>query len=324
MNQLLLRHLSSEGHINYADINNKTVEQRNIDSGFANQYPDELESDLCAQIESQFEIILKDKILNQRYKISLTRDDILIIKKFLLISRIRTSHLGDKTQLLPVNHFYSYINKILESDSLEEINIICNNDIENFPLWIAAKSIFSSYICFFSSVKTDEDFIMNDIGYACNYYNTINKWQFMITQYEINQDLRLLSIAELARNNDEYTIFPISKDLAIVCMNLFYKFFDRQSELYGILKLYGYRIDELIGFGDVTTIAAPNIRRKRKFENIYEYDIKHLKKDEVIFQNALILNEADKYIMFDSSSSIRDSILKYLEDGSRCDYSFLI
>ena len=76
--QFLLRNFCIDDRIQYCDLTENTVEQRSTRSVFSEKgyYPDELEKELCYKIEAQFASILKNKIINERYSISLNSYDI--------------------------------------------------------------------------------------------------------------------------------------------------------------------------------------------------------------------------------------------------------
>ena len=63
-----------------------------IDKAFSEQgfYSDEVEKKLNERIESQFSNLLLNRILNAENKIELKRKELQLIKKFLLISVIRS------------------------------------------------------------------------------------------------------------------------------------------------------------------------------------------------------------------------------------------
>ena len=92
--QLILRHFSDADRIQYCDLTNRKVETRNIRSTFAEKgyYPDEIEKEMCYKAESQFANLLNNKLLNERRRIILTRDELFILKKsFDLLRRLNSS-----------------------------------------------------------------------------------------------------------------------------------------------------------------------------------------------------------------------------------------
>lgn len=82
--QMILRHFCENEKIKYYDIENRTIETRTTKSVFSKKgyYPDQLEKDLGQKIEVQFANVLNKKLLCNTYKIVLTQEDMLILKKF--------------------------------------------------------------------------------------------------------------------------------------------------------------------------------------------------------------------------------------------------
>ena len=130
--QMILRHLCSDNKITYCDIENSKTEQRNTKSVFSEKgyYPNELEKDFCQKIEVQFANLLNKKILCNKKRFILTADEMLILKKFLIITvlRIKTAE-EDKVKIPGMTEeelnslegdFYVNINKILDCKTKEE------------------------------------------------------------------------------------------------------------------------------------------------------------------------------------------------------------
>ena len=89
--QLILRHFCEDEKIQYYDLNSGNIESRSTKSVFSEKgyYPENIEKDLCHKIEVQFANILNNKILKENYNIALTSEDLLTIKKYLIITTLR-------------------------------------------------------------------------------------------------------------------------------------------------------------------------------------------------------------------------------------------
>ena len=89
--QFILRHFCTDNLITYCDLQKQKIELRNTKSVFTEKgyYSDVLERSLCEKIEVQFATILNNKIIPSSNRLILSDDDMLILKKFLLISGLR-------------------------------------------------------------------------------------------------------------------------------------------------------------------------------------------------------------------------------------------
>ncbi|MBD5104371.1 MAG: DUF4238 domain-containing protein [Ruminococcaceae bacterium] len=187
--RLILRNFSENERINYCDFNNKKIELRNIKSVFSEKgyYPDEIEKDLCDKIEVKFANLLHNKILKERYKVVLNKDELFILKKYLIITSIRYNiSKSMKNYEVPENYvnsysenFYSNINKVLASETLEQMysyidpltasEETTDDNGENYgeiKLFAAIKNIIQSYVAIVSTNRCKEDFIIPDVGFA--------------------------------------------------------------------------------------------------------------------------------------------------------------
>lgn len=339
--KLILKHFSTENKINYVDIYNKNIELRNIKTTFANSdfYEDELEKKLCKNIEAKFGDVLNNKILNVKNNIKLTRDEVLIIKKFLLSTIYRrkiSEEKAQKRQKFYANDFLNQLNNLLANeineDAFEVLELLAEPDnleniynklVKKYPLANSSFiSIYNSYLCIWDISNTGQEFVTTDLNYTLNLHS-YNKLGLNKTLYLMENCKNLqvhMQIAPSATNNEDYIIFPVSKTRAIVAVNTFYKLFARNSEVYGCMNLNDLTINKCFGFGDATLIEAPKIRN-----GIYNYNIQKLDKEGAIFNNMLLLNEADKFIGFNDFEKIKNSIEKFQSiEGVKHDYSFLL
>ncbi len=287
--QLILRHFSENEIIQYCDINGMTVEYRNIKTVFSEKgyYPDQIEGDLGHKIEVQFANILNKKILPENYKVTLTREELTIVKKYLIITTIRyniTEQIRRESQgteefkqsfLEEYNkNFYENINKILQCEEERELFEILN------PI-----NLGKNPIKLFSDVK-----------------NILHSYIVIVSTNRV-------------------------KDKAIISLSVFYKFFNRNSDIYGLLPTSGLVVSELLGFGNSDIVEPPKIKQKYGSSKIYEYGIKQLSKQDIYFLNGLMINMTDKCFGFYDFERVRKSVQYYNEqkfEGKTHDLSFLL
>lgn len=340
--QLILRHFSSDDKIQYCDLNNRKVETRNIKNAFSKKgyYPDEIEKEMCYKTESQFANLLNNKLLNEKYRITLTRDELFILKKYLIITTIRfncteaLTKFGNTDEAIKgySKHFYDNINKVLACDNsdelarymainpFEESKKVINGRLEEFNrLFVDIKNIMHSYIVFVNTHRCGESFIVPDTGFA---YKATHLAMFTDTG-EFDKCMYTLSCAaqtgnpylfQIALKLTPYDMFicPVSKDFAIMSLSVFYKFFNRKSDIYGLLSTEGLTVEKLLGFGDSNMVEPPKVKHYYGKPTKYEYNIQQLSLNDVCFLNTIMINNAELFFGFQNWADIRKSIDYYL------------
>ena len=107
--QLILRHFCEDEKIQYYDLSSGNIESRSTKSVFSEKgyYPENIEKDLCHKIEVQFANILNNKILKENYNIALTSEELLTIKKYLIITtlRVKDNNMEHEEEVLSANSF---------------------------------------------------------------------------------------------------------------------------------------------------------------------------------------------------------------------------
>lgn len=209
---------------------NVKPEKAYCEKGF---YDDDTEDKLNLCLESQFSKLLNEKILKCKEKIEFSRQEVLLIKKFLLISIIRS--IGSELLMQKEKRFYdeliillkkqgSIINKededkirpFIEEDIPNEtsyeywmrtINVILDTDgspeeilkhsKKTYPAFRWATVINAGYLAFWDSEYSRDEFVITDIGMTSE--NEIG-WNG-ITTHNIKKTNFLLSLFQ--RENDQ-------------------------------------------------------------------------------------------------------------------------
>ncbi|QZA76654.1 DUF4238 domain-containing protein [Deefgea tanakiae] len=338
--RLILRHFADEEKIQYCDLEKSKVENRNIKSTFAEKgyYPEKIEKELCYKIESQFANLLNNKILKERYKVSLSREDLFILKKYLIVTALRFNvteameGVGADPNFVKSysENFYHNINKVLACANAEEIFTYIDIDADEalerasnserygeVKLFAHIKNILHSYIAIVSTNQCKEDLIIPDTGfsYKATHLNFGQGGAFDKCMYTLNYALKsgnpfLLQMSQMLTPYD-YMLFPVAKKMAIVSFSVFYKFFDNKSGFSGLLPLNGMTVSELIGFGSSDIVEPPKVNLQNGKPVGYEYGIKQLSKKDVISLNTSMLNTAENYFGYCDLESIRSSVESY-------------
>lgn len=326
--QFILRNFCNDNKIQYYDINNKTLESRSTRSVFSEKgyYPDELEKDLCHKIEYQFSIVLNNKILSARNNVTLNADDLWILKKYLIITalRIRDDNMEhnvwykvlkrdgfitnpDENKELLCGNFYENINKILDCPDRESALEIAISEGGNLNSFTIIKDIIYSYNVFVKTTKAKEHFIMPDRGWA-NYCG-------ILSMKKINalHDMPIFAFDSVAQmylqmaSPQDYAIFPLSMNFAIIVMSPIFKLFQKGSRYNIKYPPESPTLSKCLGFGNTNIFAPPGNQIIGKMK-LYKYEIHQLKKSDVIFLNSLMIKNADSYIGYADFDMVKESL----------------
>lgn len=237
-----------------------------------------------------------------------------LLKKFLLISvlRYRTDEKEDETILEQLSeseikfirgNFFENINKILNCKTKEEIFSFYNYEDANTNLSLIAyaKDILGSYLIFVKSTDCDREFLIPDKGNAWFMGRLAIEKTFMM--YEMVKTYResfFYQILSLLTPHD-YTIFPLSKDMAVLCMSPFFKLMADNS----VFTIPKNEIQDVLGFGNGYMLKPAKVSFTRDKKPIdYGFDVKPLCGKDVEFLNILLLKNAESHIAFGSKDKL--------------------
>lgn len=335
--QFLLKHFCEDGLIQYCDIENKKVESRNTRSIFSEKgyYPDELEHDLCNKIESQFSKMLNDKLAVSRYKVTINSDEMFILKKYMIVTALRynSRELEDdpfiaqmpsdeKTKL--IGDFYGRINDVLNCKNQYEMFqlIDINNKLKNLGLFLYVKNIMHSYTVIVKTNNCKQDFLITDRG--CTRYSgslSVEKALMLLDVAEKTNDPFMWQLASMVTIHD-YSVFPITKNMAIINMSVFYKLFTKASPYRAMFSNLSSTINSVLGFGDLSLIEDPKVKNMLNGYKEYTMEIKQLSSKDVFFLNSLLFSLCNKNFAFANKSRIVQS-LEYIQKEKNIDLSFV-
>lgn len=327
--QLILRHFCEDDKIQYYDISSGKVESRSTKSVFSEKgyYPNNIEKDLCHKIEVQFANILNNIILKENHNIALTPEDLFIIKKYLIITTLRVKDENmehnlwyktlEKDGLILENapsfkdifsgDFYENMNKILKCQDKEELVSIAYKS-ENMNLFNYVKDVVFSYNVFVRTNNSKEDFIITDRGWAA-YMGPIGVRKMNALQTTLMQSGRLQDAVLLQMvSPQDYGIFPLSRNMAIITMSPVYKQFLTGSGTRIIYPPHAPTLSACLGFGSEDTIEPPTNKFLKSGRMEYRYKIKQLAKRDVIFLNSLLLDYADQFFGYANADKVRASL----------------
>lgn len=326
--QLILRHFCKDDKIYYYDIKEKKSEIRSTKSVFSEKgyYPDKLEKDLCHKIEVQFANILNKKILCENYKISLSAEDMLILKKYLIITtlRVRDENMQHNAwyQVLKRDGFIpedNAYNDFFSGDFFENIHRILQcNDLdtlldtalkgENMNLLTFVKDVVYSYNVFVKTNNCKQDFIITDRGWA-GYRGpmSVKKLNAMLNMLEVRYDPYIDMLLHMSSPQD-YAIFPISSNMAILIISPVFKICLPDAPYNIIYPDNAPTLSKCLGFGSADTIAPPGNKFLKDGTKEYKYNIQQLSKQDVAFLNGLLLKSTDNYFGYADVDKIQYSM----------------
>lgn len=202
--RLVLRRYGDK--INYYNLkSNKYFTNKNIENCFSQKkiYPIDVELKL-GEIEGRFGDLLNNKILKADDELVLYRNELTLIKKFLMIEMFRVpdalvEHPESKHNPDFCSKLYGFEEKTIENESYSEYifrtirTIIDSNDIEDYlknpdKTYEGAKwfLLFNScYLTFWDSTESNEDFLITDRGMTCEHEKT----RFAFEQYGFKEEL---------------------------------------------------------------------------------------------------------------------------------------
>ena len=321
--QFILRHFCVDNHIQYCDIEKEKVEERTTKTVFSDQgyYPDELEHDLCVKIESQFANLLNNKLIKENYKIVLNADEMLLLKKYLMISifRVRTDELEKEPVLQGLSkkklenlggNFFDNINKVLACKTKEEAFQYCDFDFPetNMNLMAYMKDVLCSYTVFVKTNNCGEDFLIPDRGWGA-YEGPIHIKKFTGTLDLAMKtgDPTLFQIAMMLTPHD-YSIFPLTRNLAVLNVSTFFKLC-MPGSLYNVkFTEEAPTVSKVLGFGSITTIKPPIPKAVYGRGTEYTCEVQQLSRQDTVFLNSLLLANVDKYFAYADCSKVKRSI----------------
>lgn len=330
--QLILRNFCKDNKIQYFDLNTKKIESRSTKSVFMEKgyYPNELEQDLCHNTEVQFANLLNNKILNERYRISLNPNDMLILKKFLIITMLRVRDEGlkhniwyrelkrsgfieeqDSYQDFFSGDFYANINRVLECKNRDSIIALAEKG-ENLNLFTFIKDVIYSYNVFVKSNNVKEDFVISDRGWA-GYRGPlgVKKMNAMMNMLETRYDPFIDMLLHMSSPQD-YAVYPLANSLALITVSPAYKILLPGSPYNTVYPEEAPTLSACLGFGDSNIIQPPENRTGKNEQKEYRYNIKQLSRHDVIFLNGLIIKNADSYIGYADADRVKNS---FVENG---------
>lgn len=164
--------------------------------------------------------------------------------------------------------------------------------------------LFFSYNVFVRTNNSKEDLIITDRGWAA-YMGPIGvrKMNALMQSGRI-EDAMLLQMV----SPQDYGIFPLSRNMAIITMSPAYKQHLKGSGTRIIYPPHAPTLSACLGFGSEDTIEPPTNKFLKSGAMVYQYKIKQLVKRDVIFLNSLLLDYANQFFGYANADKVRSSL----------------
>ncbi|MCR4896490.1 MAG: DUF4238 domain-containing protein [Lachnospiraceae bacterium] len=346
--QFILRNFYADDKITYCDLEQKTIQARNARTVFSEKgyYPEGIERDLCEKTEHQFANLFHNKIENARSSLSFTAEELFTIKKFLIASAVRykaelsveekagIEALGPEFEI----DYEMCLNDILACEDMQDVisvvkkaeRFLLNDtpepetdapEMPNIWLWTEIKDLIGAYLIF-ARPKCDERFIMPDVGRGV-YQGpfAIRKMNATVATLQQVPDPSLAQLMTMLSPRD-YSVYPLSKDLAIISMSAFYQIFTKSELHVRVMMPDEYpTLSSVLGFGDSDTILPPRVKGNGR-DREYKYEIVRLDSGDICHLNSLMITQASRYIACADLKGIQRSIRSAVQYTNR-DLSFM-
>lgn len=297
------------------DLAESKVEYRNTESAMhekniydiAGEDPKLLEKRFKTEIEDPLYAIAQ-KLKNDKKEIHLTRRELEVIKKYMLIQIFRSApnREGYSNPQKGKNLMSNY--NIMEGESQldfwkrEMMSIIENDwdhlvDMDLVSVKLHARMIFKGFLLFF---RTDEEFIINDLGVVTERFPVkISNQEFENTIKIFERDLGISldeKTVEIMKSKEQYIDtgiwMPLSKDLAVVCVHELFRYWFTSPMFLYMLPI-PIQESKLFGFLSLPDkIFINQVKIDTDFKNMveaHESDLEKLAEEDMyIFLNSLM------------------------------------
>lgn len=347
--KLVLRRYNTEKLTVYDVDTGEVHEDVQLADAFSkkNLYGVEIEKLLGQTIESDFGSILSQKILRAEVgsEIELTRKELYVIKKFLLVEQSRI-FMEDKefyhtygqmvAKMQSETYKYPFTEKVIEGETVKDrwlrtlrVIVECEDfsKIEQHELctneaYYWAQIYFSGYLAIWDCSGTDEEFIVTDVGMTSEREVgaplglEIKKKEYLYNKLLEEKDpkhRKLYSDLLYAQQSfhENFYMFSISKDRMLVIINPFFRLFDK-SEKVPEPNIWPTRINKkLYAKNKAPNVASINGYPIYNEKDLFHYRVLRMSLDDLRWVNMLMLDRVQHFLGFSDIYKIADSVCDY-------------
>ena len=347
--QFILRQFGDT--INIYDVNSKSLKKNQQTFRIFSErkiYPAELEKDIGYKLEAPFAKLFYDKLMSGKFgsKITLTRKELQLMKRFFILETIRVISMREIAALeksvaeIYMSLFPDFKEKQIPDETAEDrwhrnIQVIIETEdlykVAEHPLCtyeiLKWSYIFNSgYFAFWDCTDSGIDYIISDIGMTSEVEpsklrdgieHTKRDELLRLCGREINAEKkaayqRLLSIQTLFHEN--FYMFPLSKNRMIVTVNPFFSLYDNKTKLSKPnewpTKITARRLFEKnISPKPAIILGKPILKDSDEFT----YTVQDVKSEDAEYVNMLMLDRVDSIMGYFDYSRIQSSVERYIE-----------
>lgn len=304
----------------------------------ATQDTKELERKFASKIEQPMSALL-GKCLSEN-SFTFKRYELETIKKYILLQLYRTPNNLRSYTHVPDNAFELSQYNINEGENRidfwkREMLYILDNTFDSLltsdmvGIKKHAMEINSSFLMF---LHTNNEFCINDLGYATeripitipedekeNYILQAKEIGKMLLGKDNFDELAKCEIENKKSYIDNYILFPISSNIAILSVSPVWKYYyiDERVRAYYRNTLFSPFLSKHFSLPKNTYVNADRIKTesdipKNKDDNdLFEYNVQQISEEETIYLNHLLMNEALRYVGIKTPSAIIPSVKEY-------------
>ena len=298
----------------------------------------ELEHKFSIKIEQPMSKIVAKCVSENNY--AFKRYELETIKKYILLQLYRTPNNRRSYVNVPQNAFELSQFNINEGESREdfwkrEMLCILDNSFDSLltsdmvGIKKHAMEINTSFLMF---LHTDNELCINDLGYATeripvkipkseqdSYIRQAKEIGKILFGKDNFDEIAKREIANHKSYFDNYILFPISSNIAILSVSPVWKYYyvDKRIRDYYRNTLFSPLLMKHFSLPKNTYVNKDKIKTDTdiplyKDENdLFEYEIQQISSEETIYLNHLLMNEALRYIGIKTPSALIPSIREY-------------
>lgn len=347
--QLILRRFGEK----ISTFNLKTHEyisnQKTADVFFENEfYPREIELQF-GEIEGRFANILNQKLLKADCagEVELTRKELNIIKKFLLLEQMRVwveeeQVLNDEKTLSEL-HFsigkkYPFTEKIIVNETLRDrwlrnikVIIECRDimhihlhELCTYEAYRWAQIYNWGYLSIWDSSFADISFIITDVGMTSEREESVLRYGFQVEKkrYLYNAACKETNVLfkeqyqalleQQADFHENFYMFSISKHRMLVVINPFFRLYCKK-EKFPTPTVWPTKIKDRRLFEKNSSDKLPSFQGRPILSetDTFRYKVHSMKHEDVIWVNMLMLDRIDTLLGFTSLKDVEESVIAY-------------
>lgn len=313
-------------------------ENNKLENIFSEQklYDEDIEIKLGQSVESPFANVLSQKILKAEVgeEVELSRKELNIIKKFLLVEQMRVFINEGKYSALEkyLTTFqkasgmkYPFEEKVIDDETIKmrwqrnlrvivecsDLAHIQDHELCTYEIYRWAQIYNSGYLAVWDSTSSGEDFIVSDIGMTSEVEPSfvkigmeVEKNDYLLkavqkTNKVSDKDFYYNILNAQLNFHENFYMFSISKNRMLVVINPFFRLYSSETKL-PVPDIWPTEISDKGLYAKNRAQQLPKIFGKLVLNDNdkFWYKVQEMEIDDVIWVNMLMLDRIDTYLGF--------------------------